>query len=452
YIVTDDLILNSGSELVIEPGTEIWFRENSKLEVQPGARIIAEGTVADTIVFRGAPVKADSNTCWGGVRLLMADEASSFSYCKFTDGYSSPFIFSHELDNYGGAMLIYGSNITVSHSTFSGNRASGAGGALAIFDCDPIIRFCDILDNYSENDAGAIFVQNSRGLIRNSLIARNSCLYDGGAIYCDGQADIEVTNTRIVRNYSGDDGGAGLCYDSEPRFINCTIVDNITEGHGGAFRNSTSSSTVSITNSIVWRNDGSSITRGSISVTYSCVQLGISSSGNNILRNPEFQSTESLDYLLAANSPCIDAGNPAAEYNDPEDPNNPGQALYPALGTLRNDMGAYGGPRAVEQDMPVAIADDLNDSNVPEYFELKPCYPNPFNAWTIIEFELPEDAEVEVSIYNITGQKLQSFDRRQMQAGVHRIQWNANDVSSGVYIIRMATTKFSETRKVMLIK
>jgi hypothetical protein len=52
-------------------------------------------------------------------------------------------------------------------------------------------------------------------------------------------------------------------------------------------------------------------------------------------------------YLLTLNSPCKDAGNPDAQYNDLEDPLNPGNALWPALGNLRNDMGHFGGPASL---------------------------------------------------------------------------------------------------------
>ncbi|MBN1999416.1 hypothetical protein JW935_17795 [candidate division KSB1 bacterium] len=61
----------------------------------------------------------------------------------------------------------------------------------------------------------------------------------------------------------------------------------------------------------------------------------------NIFNHPSFADT--FYYYLNVNSPCIDMGDPSFEVFDAEDPTKPGVALWPAMGTLRNDMGVYGG-------------------------------------------------------------------------------------------------------------
>jgi hypothetical protein len=70
------------------------------------------------------------------------------------------------------------------------------------------------------------------------------------------------------------------------------------------------------------------------------IEGGYSGQGN-IDKDPLFEDT---GFLLSSGSPCIDAGDPDAKYNDPEDPQSPGNAQYPSMGLLRNDMGVYGGP------------------------------------------------------------------------------------------------------------
>jgi hypothetical protein len=70
------------------------------------------------------------------------------------------------------------------------------------------------------------------------------------------------------------------------------------------------------------------------------------------------------DYHLQAASPAIDKGNPDQQYNDPEDPDKIGFALYPAQGTLQNDMGAYGGPFASSWDLANIVEPPLVPTNI----------------------------------------------------------------------------------------
>jgi hypothetical protein len=65
---------------------------------------------------------------------------------------------------------------------------------------------------------------------------------------------------------------------------------------------------------------------------------------NDKIENPLFLDRNNDDYSLGVGSPAIDGGDPAAGYEDIEDPENPGYALPPSQGGVRNDMGAYGGP------------------------------------------------------------------------------------------------------------
>jgi hypothetical protein len=67
---------------------------------------------------------------------------------------------------------------------------------------------------------------------------------------------------------------------------------------------------------------------------------------NAVYGSPSFVDTLMNDYHLQDTSTAIDKGDPDQQYNDPEDTNKPGYAMYPAYGTIRNDMGAYGGPFA----------------------------------------------------------------------------------------------------------
>ena len=105
-----------------------------------------------------------------------------------------------------------------------------------------------------------------------------------------------------------------------------------------------------------------------------------------------------------------------------------------------------------------AIEDDENNiSSLPDRFLLKQNYPNPFNPETQIEFYVLKNSEVNVSIYNILGQKVKTLVNSKYTQGYHNAVWNAKDdngslVSTGIYIYVMTVGDKRFTRKMALIR
>lgn len=77
------------------------------------------------------------------------------------------------------------------------------------------------------------------------------------------------------------------------------------------------------------------------------------------------------------------------------------------------------------------------DANIPEEFAITENYPNPFNPSTNIEFELPESADVSIKIYNIVGQRVTTLLNENMEVGFHTARFEADNLASGVYIVRL---------------
>jgi len=96
-------------------------------------------------------------------------------------------------------------------------------------------------------------------------------------------------------------------------------------------------------------------------------------------------------------------------------------------------------------------------SILPDKFELKPNYPNPFNPTTNINFALPEVSNVKISIYDLTGREIWHNTKTSYAAGNHTLAWNGvnqsgANVVSGIYLVRMVTSKYTATQRIILMK
>ncbi len=79
-------------------------------------------------------------------------------------------------------------------------------------------------------------------------------------------------------------------------------------------------------------------------------------------------------------------------------------------------------------------------------------YPNPFNPTTMINFSLPATNNVQLTIYNILGQKVATLINQKMSAGSHSISFDASRLASGMYIYRLKAGNNVSEKKMILIK
>jgi len=96
-------------------------------------------------------------------------------------------------------------------------------------------------------------------------------------------------------------------------------------------------------------------------------------------------------------------------------------------------------------------------ANLPITFQLNQNYPNPFNATTNIEYQLPQDIQLTIKIFNVQGKLIKTLFEGTQQAGYHKILWdgkniNNQTVSSGLYLFRLDSKQFSMSQKMLLLK
>ena len=94
---------------------------------------------------------------------------------------------------------------------------------------------------------------------------------------------------------------------------------------------------------------------------------------------------------------------------------------------------------------------------LPQTFELRPNYPNPFNPETNLPYVLSIDSPVSLSIYDSAGQQVRELVNQEQPAGVYEIRWDGRDeagltVGNGVYLVRLVAGASAQTRKILLLK
>jgi beta-N-acetylhexosaminidase len=90
-------------------------------------------------------------------------------------------------------------------------------------------------------------------------------------------------------------------------------------------------------------------------------------------------------------------------------------------------------------------------ASLPAQFSLG-NYPNPFNPATVISYQLPAISVVTLRVYDVLGREITTLVDGVQQAGIHSVRWDASRYSSGVYLYRLTTDAFVQTRKMVLLK
>ncbi|MBU0518768.1 M28 family peptidase [bacterium] len=434
--VIGNLTVAENDTLTIEPGVEIIFDDDYFIRVLDGAVLQALGTENDSICF--SPV--DSAVGWSGIQFLNSSAQSLLEYCIIEQGKNTtssgwedggggvqiqnadPVIrhclFRSCTATQGGAIAGSNSNSVIEHCVFL-NNSGNLGGAIFFYQSSPVVYSCEFLQN-SASSGGAIQIRESGGSFQNNLIHHNSAIGQGGAIYTF-MSEIEILNNSVCNNSATNGGGV--------YFIGTTVS--------------------AVRNNIIYYNDPPQLTVAGVQpeVAYNCLTEDTWGE-TNISDDPMFQSGSYSDYQLSASSPCIDSGDPSPHFNDPEDPGNPGSALYPALGTIRNDMGAYGGHVldgwvGIQADDPVAFT---------AAYKLYQNYPNPFNPSTTLKFSIPEYGQVKLDVINIQGQIVARLAHDFYGPGEYKMQFDGSQLASGVYLLRMAAGEYHAFEKMILLK
>lgn len=301
YIVIGDITVSADDTLLIMPGVEMLFNGGYGLNVFGVLQAI--GTPTDSITFSLYEL---SRIFWKGIKFDHALPGGKLEYCLIERT-------SNFTVQYGGIQCIQ-SSPSIRNNSIANCFGHSGSGIIVLNESNPTISKNYIYNNSADQGATGILVSNSSPTITNNIIADG---FQWGMTIAGSTSHPLIHNNTIYGNRIG-----GVVF----------VSDSLTD----------------MRNNIVWGNGGTQIRQqinATPSITYCNVQGGWPGEGN-IDADPLFVDPRKGRFLLQPTSPCIDAGDPNSLFNDPEDPNNVGFALFPAQGTIRNDMGVFGGPQA----------------------------------------------------------------------------------------------------------
>ncbi len=446
--VDGDILVPEGDTLEIKSSVD-WVLITGPYQIKVEGVLLAHGTEDREIKFQGTTLPGMQ---WRGILFNATNTrsvgASVLEYCRFD--------YANKIDDgfpNGGALCIYNSDDVLVKDCYFYNNNARLGGAIYIENSSPRIESSTFRTNgrkHSDNidvltsAGGAMYIKNSTPTMHNLKFSRNAA-NDGAAIFLEHSSP-KISNTLIVENFAAGFAGAIFINNSSPHIVNMTSAEN-TALAGGSFSLMNANSRPTVINSIMFDNSKPEIfiNDGRPTVTYSIIDSAGTKPyfGTGCLTdNPILTDNDSylLTYTNQNTSPAIDAGHPDSVDTIID--------TYAGRGEARADMGYYGGQlfevNTSSIDDNVITLDD---------FKLAGNYPNPFNPMTIIPFELAADAQVELSIYNLNGQKVQTLVQSYRSHGFYQTTWNAQALPSGIYMAVLKIDHFiADSKKMILLK
>ncbi|MFA7123539.1 MAG: FG-GAP-like repeat-containing protein [Candidatus Delongbacteria bacterium] len=499
YFIFGDITIPDGEILTIEPGCEIIFMGHYRINVQ--GCLEAVGTEALNISFKAQ----NAEDGWMGIRFIntpIGNPKSQIKYCLLKDGNAN---ITGGTDLYGGAISVENfskleifnniftankagagsaincnnnANPTISNNTFTANRAgyestSGYGTINCMFDSAPTIDNNIFEQNWliGENYcAGAAIrcVFGSNPMIKNNIIRENFIISDGNlsegtAMYIHSSDPI-IMNNLIYDNYiepatGHGSGGAIFFFDSEAKLINNTIKTNSAK-EGGALWFKLSCP--DFHNNIIRGNEAEMVEQqiffdddeSDPNFYHNNIEGGRENFGfkypeytftgawvNNIDEDPSYEDNgNGIDFNLATDSPCIDTGTLDFTAEIP----------VGELDLLNNNRISGG---TIDIGALECQSTGIEDDTIPLRTGLYANYPNPFNPFTIINYNLAEAALVELNVYNLQGQLIKNLVKGNMSKGMHSASFTSGDINSGIYIYDLKINGIGiQSRKMMLLK
>jgi hypothetical protein len=443
YVVDSSLVIEAGKTLEIRDSVLVLFNGPHGLNVY--GQLIAQGTEEDSIYFWNIGM-----VDWTGIWFLETSHDCLLNYVSIR---YPVWGIRAEYHDPTAALTILHSNIYAQSIAIRGSKAkfhllhsnltcdSNSPTAISLHSSDAHIEDCRIVVTgiTSTGVAYGAFMEYSQPEIWSCSFLINAS-QRGYGIWAQVSPPADISHN-LIQVISKNYANGGFFLTSSPNFVNNTVILQSDSAFSEGLH-LLQYSAPQVTNCIFTGDDPTSV--GVYSVLGSApiirysdffnltpTSIGTPLDTGCIFANPMFVDPFGGDFHLDSHSPCRDTGDPA----QPLDPD-----------TTRSDMGCF-----YYQEPPQSVLDPPPVSG-PVTFELIQAIPNPFNGHMVIRLELLSAQTGDLVVFNQLGRLVATIKQGQFNAGETRLDWDAENLTSGVYWITLRTAQGLHTEQVSLIK
>jgi photosystem II stability/assembly factor-like uncharacterized protein len=296
---------------------------------------------------------------------------------------------------------------------------------------------------YAGLDVGGLFVSTNEGVSWNVVqtglndYSVTASVISGGTIFAATDSNFSADGNHLIRSSDNGNTWVKVKWPSSYDILSLAVLDTfvVAGTSGGVYR--------STNNGNNWKLSDSGMSIDNVNA--------LAVSGKNL-----FAGTSSHGVYLSKDNGSSWSAVDSGFFHKPADPGGPG-ILPPQVQSLgisgTNLLAGIKNGWTLQCPLSEIITSAADPSRIlPALYSVSQNYPNPFNPSTTISFVLPVNCFVTLTIYDITGKEITTLVNGELSAGYHTLQWNAQNISSGIYFYRLVMGRFSETKKLVLLR
>jgi len=398
----------------------------------------------------------------------------------FLSNYTNPVfenctIQNNEATGDGGGLCFWGNSSPVlTDCVISGNTGTGEGGGIYAGGGNLSMTRCAVVDNYTSYYNAGISVDGATATVTNCTISGNTSPYGAGIEAWNG-GSAYITNAIIWDNspqavsqaggnlyiwYSdiedGFDGEGNI--DADPLFVGANSGDYSLSADSPCIDAGTAD-TDGDGNDDITDYNGAAPDMGAFETTMAAptgftlypLETYVTLTWNAV-------SIDDFNYYIVERSTDVEFADDVesnaslVNYYEDHDLEYDTEYFYRVYYVAGGSNSEYSDVLSVTLEWL-----DVDGDQLPTVYALHQNYPNPFNPVTNLSYDLPEDAMVNITVFDMMGRVVRTLVNGQQSAGYKSLQWNGTNnsghpISAGLYIYTIQAGEFSQTRKMILLK